>query len=252
MNAEAERLLGWSRADFIGRKVHETIYPVSASAAAVAVQHSPIHVDVQRHGEAQRDDQVFMRRDGTSFPVVLVSKTIYTTDGQDDGTVVAFQDISVRQEAQAAVLRAKDAAEQANRVKSDFLANMSHEIRTPMNGIIGMTDLALDTELSEEQREYIGLVKCSAAALLDIVNDIELACQARAQGDPQRLRNAAHAIKGMVSMFGAERSVQAAAELEVMADDERPGAVSPLVDQAQAVLTQAIGDLMLALQDYRW
>jgi hypothetical protein len=56
----------------------------------------------------------------------------------------------------------------------------------------------------------------------------------------------------MVSMFGAERSVQAAAELEVMADDERPGAVSPLVDQALAVLTQAIGDLLLVLQDYRW
>ncbi len=119
--------------------------------------------------EATADFDTLALRDGRFLERYLVPLNI---SGKLSGTVFSFRDITERRQAEEDLRRAKAEAEAASRAKSDFLAVMSHEIRTPMNGIMGMADLALDTDLSPLQREYLEIVKSSADALLTIINDI--------------------------------------------------------------------------------
>ncbi len=111
-------------------------------------------------------------KEGREFPISLTTSVVYDENGRSIALVGVARDITGRKRAESELHAAKEAAEAASRAKSEFLANMSHEIRTPMNGILGMTTLALDTELSPEQREYLRMVKSSADSLLELINTI--------------------------------------------------------------------------------
>jgi PAS domain S-box-containing protein len=115
-------------------------------------------------------ETVHYRKDRSTFPVEI------STKGADIGgkrvIVSIIRDITERKVVESSLKSAKESAEIANKAKSEFLANMSHEIRTPINGIVGMVDLTLATELSNEQRENLMIVKSCTNSLVKVINDI--------------------------------------------------------------------------------
>src|SRR5438270_7767562 len=112
----------------------------------------------------------FRRADGTYAFILDRAVVVRDEQGVARRVIGAMSDVSAYKEIEKELQRAKNAAEAANRAKSEFLANMSHEIRTPMNGIIGMTELALASELTREQREYLQLSPSAAESLVQAIN----------------------------------------------------------------------------------
>src|SRR3984893_3319805 len=153
------RLLGYQdQKELLGKNVHAVIHHTRPDGTAYPIQECHIFEALGTGQGTHVDNEVFWRKDGTSFPAEYWSRPLHRGE-ELIGIVVTFVDVTQRRQEEQALRDAKEAAEAANRAKSTFLATMSHEIRTPMNGILGMTELVLDTDLTAEQRDSLGLVR---------------------------------------------------------------------------------------------
>ena len=165
-NRTLDAMLGCAEGEQVGQSTRHW-YADDATYAQIG---QSVYPRVNR-GEVGLAECELVRKDGSRL-WARMSGRIIDVDDLSKGMVVVVEDISEERAALVEIEKARAAAEAANRSKSDFLANMSHEIRTPMNAIIGMSHLALATDLDKKQRNYIEKVHRSGKNLLGIINDI--------------------------------------------------------------------------------
>ena len=162
VNPAYGRILGYTSDELIGKPLTHFVHPDDLETTAKTLRRlwageAPVRFECgYRHSNGTYR---WLQWDAHPYP--------------DRGFLYASaRDITEGKAREVELERAKLAADKANEAKGEFLANVSHEIRTPMNGIIGMTELALDTQLTDQQREYLQMVQSSAMALLDVINSV--------------------------------------------------------------------------------
>jgi len=181
VNRAAAKMLGYQAEELIGAHQHTLIHYKKKDGTPYSVHECPIQAAYLDGKSCHRDDEVFLRKDGSFFAVEYISTPILE-NGQVTGAVTTFRDITERKQAEAALEEAKNTAENAralaeaaNLAKSQFLANMSHELRTPLNAIIGYSEMLKEESEELGQETFIPdlqRIRSAGKQLLDLINDV--------------------------------------------------------------------------------
>ena len=167
LSSSFENLSGFNRAEFIGLPWNKLLATEDQDKGG-----SNCDAFVGQQKRVYAEEYRLQHRDGSVRWVEVRARVLIDRQGKVYGTIGTLKDIHLQKLAEEELLEAKEAAEAASAAKSEFVSNMSHEIRTPMNAIMGMAHLALRTDLSAQQRNYLNKINNAAESLLGIINDI--------------------------------------------------------------------------------
>jgi len=167
VNAAFVQMTGYAPGEAVGQRYDDLLFGPSTDAAATSAYRR-----ARDDGRELIQDLLLYRKDGATFWIESDLIPVANAAGRLTRWILIGNDITRRRQTEDALRAAKETAEANSRLKSEFLANLSHEIRTPMNAIMGMTELALATPLTDEQQQYLQTVRSSSELLLSLLNDI--------------------------------------------------------------------------------
>ena len=179
-NKALEKLVAVKAEQIVGKGNYEHALPFYGERRPVLIdlvrnwqpEYEAKYLSVKKEGKNLISESYHQNLGDGGIYLNATAGLLYDTAGKIAGAIESLRDITDRKQMEEELIEAKQAADDANKAKGDFLANMSHEIRTPMNAVIGMAHLALKTDLTPKQRDYLKKIQSSANALLGIINDI--------------------------------------------------------------------------------
>lgn len=172
MNPSAEKITGYKLSELNEKPLHDYVHYKHPDGSPYPMHECPLAATYAHLSTLKEQEEVFVRKDGSFFPVMFSISPILD-DGQFQGAVLEFRDITAQKQVEQDLLQAKEAAEKANSLKTSFLAHMSHEIRTPMTAVLGFSELLRTPGLSEEERsDALERIENSGRSLLKLIDDI--------------------------------------------------------------------------------
>ena len=254
-NSTAERWLGYRVEEVIGQsKLAQLLDPAELAARERELEARcgrPMQtildwVLAAIGGAGRTHDErewTFVRKDGSRFPVALSFNVLRDAAGEPAGTLGVARDITLEKAAEAERNRAREAAAQASRTKSQFLAHMSHEVRTPLHGIIGVTGMLLETPLDASQRSLAETVHASVRALLAVVGRVlEFSKVESGKLSLQIADFSPAAVVQEVVRLHAVRASAKGVALEWEADPDVPERVSGDGDRLRQIIHNLVGN----------
>jgi len=171
VNRTTCNMLGYSEQELVGSSLYDLVHYSYSDDSLDRVDEKKILSAITKNKNIGSDNDVFLRKDGSYFPVEYTATPI-RHNGVISGSVIIFHDISERKQIEMLLVNERNAAEETNKIKSKFLSRMSHELRTPMNAVLGFSQLLELDDLTEDQQDNVHEILNAGEHLLELINEV--------------------------------------------------------------------------------